>query len=276
MPKIDVNGVGIYYEASGLDDKVPFFLTGHGRKSWMWQTTCLSEYYKVVTHDRRGTGASDDPPGDWTIKDFSEDVIGLMDALSIEKAIVGGHSLGGAISCQLGLDHPERVLALVFSGQGLYFGPMQQQWIDDLASGKAEMGYQPKAFEWEERGPPTADPEIVKTRLGAYFASLRREEGSWRTSEQRKLNTLRMIKSLRNWDLRPRADELKRLGEKVPVLISRGEFESKWGTQAAWEWHKAIPNSRFVIVKGCYHGCPRDDPAQWNRNVLEFLRDNGL
>jgi pimeloyl-ACP methyl ester carboxylesterase len=61
MPKVEVNEVDIYYQESGLKDRTPFFLTGHGRKGWMFQDYYFSEHYRVVTHDRRGTGFSDDP-----------------------------------------------------------------------------------------------------------------------------------------------------------------------------------------------------------------------
>jgi pimeloyl-ACP methyl ester carboxylesterase len=233
-----LNGVDIYYDVSGLDDKIPIFFTGHGRKSWMWQITCFSEYYKVVTHDRRGTGFSDDPPGDWTVKDYVEDVRALMDHLGIEKAIVGGHSLGGAISCLFGLDYPERVLGLIFSGQVYYWNRFVNEWSDQRSRG-TRGSYQPRSFDWEEHGPPTANPEFTSSKLGSYFMKVMREAGSWRTPEQREKNGIRMSKSLRGWDMRPRAEELKALGESVPVLIMFGGFESQVGIPLAYEWHKA-------------------------------------
>ncbi len=276
MPKVDVHGIGIYYDINGLEDKTPMFFTGHGRKGWMWQITYFSEYYKVVTHDRRGTGFSDDPPGNWTIKDYVEDLRGLMDQLGIEKAIVGGHSLGGAISCLFGLDYPDRVLGLIFSGQVYYWDRFVNEWADRQIKEGAGITYQPRSFDWEEHGPPTANPVFTSSKLGSYFGKVMREAGSWRSPEQRRANAVNMVKSLKGWDMRPRAEELKALGEKVPVLIMFGGFESQCGIPLAYEWHKAIPNSEFIINQGCYHACPREDPELWNDRVMGFLKRNKL
>jgi len=71
-----------------------------------------------VTFDRRGTGRSASPPGEWTVADFARDLRGLMDALDIERAIVGGSSLGGIIAAQFALDYPERVHAIIVPKQG--------------------------------------------------------------------------------------------------------------------------------------------------------------
>ena len=276
MPKVDINGIGIYYEESGLPDKTPFFLVSHGRKSWMWQFFYFSEYYRVITPDRRGTGFSDDPEGEWTVKDYCDDLLGLMDHLGIEKAIVGGHSLGGAISCLFGLDHPDRVKALIFSGQVYYWDRFTNEWVDDMVAGKTTLEFQPKSFDWEERGPPTTNPDFVQSKIGSYYMQIMREAGAWRSPEQRRNNNNRMLKSLQYWDMRPRAKELKKLGEKVPVLIMYGGLESQSGLPVAYEWSKAIPNSEFIINQGCYHGCPREAPMIWNKRVHDFLKRHNV
>lgn len=278
MPKVNVNGVGIYYDESGLEDSTPFIWVGHGRKGWMWQNYYFSEYYRVITPDRRGTGFSDDPEGDWTVEDYCNDILGLMDHLGIEKTILGGSSLGGAISCLFGLMNPDRVHALIFNGQVYYWNEITNKWVDDMVAGKTTLRNQPKSFEWEndEDGPPTTSPEIAASRLGSYFGKISREAGSWRTPEQKKSNWNRMLLSLRDWDMRPRAEELKKLGEKVPVLVMFGGLESQSGITNAYEWHKAIPNSEFIINQGCHHACPREHPDLFNTRVHEFLKRHGL
>lgn len=276
MPKANLNGVNIYYEVSGTDDKIPFFFTGHGRKSWMWQVAYFSEYYKVITHDRRGTGNSDDPPGDWTVKDFSEDLLALMDHLGVEKAIVGGSSLGGAISVLFAVDHPDRVHAVISNGQVYYWERFINEWSDNNQKGLGKPGHQPRSFEWEEYGPPTTNPEFTNSKWGSCYMKIMREAGSWRTPEQKQRNRVRMSKSLYGWDMRPRADDLHALGLKVPVLIMFGGLESQVGIPLAYEWHKAIPNSEFIINQGCHHACPREDPELWNSRVHGFLKRHGL
>ena len=276
MPIASVNGVGLYYEESGLGDRTPFVFTGHGRKWWLWQWAYFSEHYRVLTHDRRGTGFSDDPPGDWSVKDFSEDLLGILDHIGVEKAIVAGHSLGAAVACVFGLDHPHRVHALILSGQVYYWDELDNEWVDEMLAGKADLRYQPRSFKWEERGPPTTHPELGSSTIGAYFLKVMSETGKVRSPEQRALNNDRMLRSLRGWDMRPRSDELTKLGARIPVLIMIGGFESQSAIPRAYEWHKAISGSEFVINQGCYHACPRENPGLWNERVKGFLERHGL
>src|SRR5436305_9757026 len=112
MPRIDAEGIELFYEAAG--EGAPLVLQAHHHIAWMvYQVPYFSQFYRVITFDRRGTGRSASPAGDWTIADFARDLKNLLDALEIERAIVGGASLGGVITCQFGLDYPHRALGLV-------------------------------------------------------------------------------------------------------------------------------------------------------------------
>jgi 3-oxoadipate enol-lactonase len=94
MPRIDASGVELFYESLG--EGTPLILHGHDHTPWMFfQAPIFSQTYRFITYDRRGTGRSGAPDGDWTIADFARDLRNLMDALGIERAIGGGSSLGG-------------------------------------------------------------------------------------------------------------------------------------------------------------------------------------
>jgi pimeloyl-ACP methyl ester carboxylesterase len=72
-----------------------------------------SEALRIVTPDLRGFGGSplgDDSP---SLDVVADDVIGLLDQLGIERAVIGGVSLGGYVTLNLLRRHPERVMALV-------------------------------------------------------------------------------------------------------------------------------------------------------------------
>ena len=71
----------------------------------------------AVLVDLNGHGASEGA-GHCSIADYALDLVALMDALEIEKAILMGHSMGGAIAQWQALQQPERVLALVLVGTG--------------------------------------------------------------------------------------------------------------------------------------------------------------
>ena len=58
--------------------------------------------------DSRGAGDSERPDGGYTIEQYSQDIVGLLDHLGLDQVAYVGHSMGGGIGFQLGLEHAER------------------------------------------------------------------------------------------------------------------------------------------------------------------------
>jgi pimeloyl-ACP methyl ester carboxylesterase len=72
---------------------------------------------RVLAVDLPGHGASP-LPGERSVPDYVRRLLGLLDALGIARAAVGGHSMGGAIALGLALEAPERVAGLLLVGTG--------------------------------------------------------------------------------------------------------------------------------------------------------------
>ena len=105
----------MYYEIHG--DGFPFILiTGlAGDVNW-WNLEDIKKYaehFKTIIFDNRGAGRTDKPNMSYTMDLFASDVLGLMDALNIEKAHILGSSLGGMITQEIAINHPERVEKLI-------------------------------------------------------------------------------------------------------------------------------------------------------------------
>lgn len=271
MPRIQANGIELFYEEAG--EGIPLVLQAHHHIPWMpFQIPYFSQFYRVITFDRRGTGRSASPPGEWTNADFAADLRGLLDALEIEKAIVGGASLGGVIACQFGLDYPDRALALIIGHTVPWFREDSQAWIDEqieiIESGGRPIVMQPKSFEWEESGPPTQRPGFEESELGRVVATLRASIGN--TPD----DAVRSLRAIRAWDVRPRAEELAKL--PMPVLVLVGGNESQKTVTMSYEWHKMIPGSEFYILPNTHHGAARENPLGWNRVVHGFLQRHGI
>lgn len=116
MPKASVNGIELYYEVQG--DGAPLVLiSGLGYPRWQWHRMVpyLEEHFQVITFDNRGVGQSDKPAGPYTASMLAKDVMGLLDTLGIDKAIVMGHSMGGFIAQAIALEYPERVSKLILA-----------------------------------------------------------------------------------------------------------------------------------------------------------------
>ncbi len=73
----------------------------------------LSPRFRALTIDLRGRGESDKPEEGYRMADHAADVIGLMDELGIENAILGGHSFGGLLTMYMAAHYPDRFTCLV-------------------------------------------------------------------------------------------------------------------------------------------------------------------
>lgn len=93
---------------------------GGNGPSWSAQSEALAARYSVHALDLRGHGASNFPPGRWTMGMFAADVAALIRSLGLGPCHVVGHSLGGMVALQLALDAPERVRSLAIVNSSAY------------------------------------------------------------------------------------------------------------------------------------------------------------
>src|SRR5271166_3740375 len=114
------NGVRLaFYDAGPRDDPTPFLLC-HGFPeiafTWRRQIKGLSEAgFRAIALDQRGYGASDRPPEveAYSIDRLAGDLVGLLDHLKIDKAIIVGHDWGGYVVWETALRYPDRVAGVV-------------------------------------------------------------------------------------------------------------------------------------------------------------------
>lgn len=124
MQRAAANGIEIGYHLAGDGDpNEPVLLimgyTMAGRV-WMHQWPTLAQHHKVAFFDNRGVGASDRPTGLYSMAQFRDDTIGLLDHLGWKSAHVVGVSMGGMIAQHVALKVPERVrtLSLIATSPG--------------------------------------------------------------------------------------------------------------------------------------------------------------
>jgi pimeloyl-ACP methyl ester carboxylesterase len=115
MPRIDLNGEPFYYASVG--EGLPFFFQ-HGMGADITQPLSIGGSLagcRMIAMDCRGHGqteASLDPTR-ISFPQFAADLVALLDALSIERAVVGGISMGAGVALALALAYPERVSKLI-------------------------------------------------------------------------------------------------------------------------------------------------------------------
>ena len=115
--EISVNGLSFHVEITGQGEPLVLIMgLGAPGDKWRPNVAAYSRSFQCVTIDNRGAGRSSKPevPA-YSTAEMAGDVLGIMDALGIEKAHVNGVSMGGAIAQILAADHPERVRSLIVS-----------------------------------------------------------------------------------------------------------------------------------------------------------------
>jgi len=113
------NGMCLRVAESGAPDANPIvMLHGWGASLYAFRhalSILPARGFRVIAVDMRGYGLSDHPrgAGAFTLDAYMSDLISLLDALALPKAVLAGHSMGGAIALHFALRHPDRVRALV-------------------------------------------------------------------------------------------------------------------------------------------------------------------
>jgi pimeloyl-ACP methyl ester carboxylesterase len=112
-----VHGTQLAFDDAGSGPAVIFIHAGIAdRRMWEHQFTALSATHRVIRYDWRGYGESADATGPAAHHD---DVLGLMDALAIDRAALVGCSFGGAYAVDAALSAPDRVTSLTLICAGL-------------------------------------------------------------------------------------------------------------------------------------------------------------
>jgi pimeloyl-ACP methyl ester carboxylesterase len=249
MPKINRDGVDIYYEIHGSGP--PLLLThGYSSTSAMWQgqVEALSKNHKLVLWDMRGHGRSayPDDPGSYSEALTVADMAALLDAVGAGSAIVGGLSLGGYMSLAFYRAHPERVRALLIIDTGPGFKK------DDARDA------------WNKRALDTGDRfereglDVLKS-ASPERSTVSHRDASGLAHAARGMLTQRDARVI---ELLPDI--------KVPALVVVGADDAPF--LAASDYMAAkIPGAKKVVVPAAGHAVNIDQPQAFIDAVLPFL-----
>ena len=116
---VDVNGVStrVLEAGSGPALVLSNGMTGH-LECYARTIRALASDFRVICHDSIGHGFTDKPNERYTLPLYSKQLLGLLNALGIERALLSGESLGAWMSAWFASEHPERVERLVLNTPG--------------------------------------------------------------------------------------------------------------------------------------------------------------
>jgi pimeloyl-ACP methyl ester carboxylesterase len=259
--KATINNIVLAYDDSG-SGPVVVLLHGFPLRRQMWQPqvpSLAAAGYRVITPDLRGFGESEAPDGPYSMPDYADDVIGLLDHLGIEEAVVGGMSMGGYVLFDLLLRFPQRVTAAAFlvtraAGDDYEGGAKRTK----LAHAARERGAQPvvETFSALLFAPdtPRLRPELVA-----------RVEGWMLDTDVRGLSGGLLA-------MRDRRDFSDILGSfALPALVVGAEQDRAIPLAHSQLLHDRLPNSHLCIVPGAGHLANMEAPEAFNACLLDFL-----
>lgn len=113
MPYLRSNGINIYYEIHGKGEPLLLIQGTFDSAAWALQVPALSQKYEVIIFDNRGTGRTDAPQPPYSIEDMTNDALGLLESLGIDRAHLLGYSIGGYVALEMGIRRPELVNGLI-------------------------------------------------------------------------------------------------------------------------------------------------------------------
>ncbi|WP_067478026.1 alpha/beta fold hydrolase [Actinomadura hibisca] len=257
MAILRANGRDLSYSDSGGDGPAIVLAHGYFLDGTMFQGQAdgLAPGHRVVTWDARGHGGTPDDGVPFTYWDSARDLLGLMDALDIATATVGGVSQGGFISLRAALLAPERIDRLVLfdteshpcdpgdkvAYQGLFDALAANGPVEELVTGLAAqlIGDHPAAADWVRKW--QAAPHLP---LGTPVACL-----------------------LERDDVTGQLAEIT-----CPALLVRGSEDRSIPAERMRALREGLPGATDVqIVEGAAHSPPITHPKEVNDLLARFL-----
>jgi len=260
--RIKANHIQINYELSGKKG-APVVVLSHSLACslvmWNPQMDDLSPHFQVLRYDMRGHGHSDVTPGPYTIELLAEDVIGLLDALGIDRVHFVGLSVGGMIGQSLALNHAKRLRSLALCDTAPAVPQEAQPIWQERIERTREKGMESQVNETMERwftpaflkqNPPMVGlirKQILATPVAGYLGC---------AEAIRKLNYLNRLSEM-----------------KLPTLIMVGEDDPGTPVSASQAIHERIPDSKLVILPSARHLSNVEQAEAFNAALLAFLKN---
>ena len=264
--KATVNNALLHYIDIGISTATPVvFIHGFPFSHRMWtfpggQTEALASTNRVIAYDVRGHGDSEVGDGQYTIELFVDDLIGLLDHLSIARTVAIGLSMGGYIALRAVERHPDRFRGLVLCDTKSE-GDSNDAKVKRAASIKAVKASGPRQFA-QNFVANVFTPDSFNTRPEAVKAIQSIIE---RTAPLSLCGTMLALAA--------RTDTTAALaGITVPTLIMVGEHDALTPPAASQAMREKIPQSELHIIPGAAHMSNIENTAEFNKHLSEFLQ----
>ena len=270
---IDVKGQLVHFRDEGpRDDPLPVVLV-HGTSAslhtWEGWVRALKSRRRVITFDLPGFGLTGPFAGQYTPDDYSGDayarfVLDLLDALKLQRVVIGGNSLGGEVAWRTAFLAPQRVAQLILvDASGPAFTPISIPLGFRIARipvlNRIGEYLLPRPLVAQGLADVYGDPLKVTPDLVDRYYELTLREGNRRALALRVQHLVAGAQSERIATL------------KLPTLILWGSLDKLIPPAIARKFQQQIAGSQLVMLEGLGHVPHEEDPARSVQPVLGFL-----
>jgi 3-oxoadipate enol-lactonase len=259
MKTVEVNGISVRYHIEGSG---PWVTLSHSLTCdlTMWDelAAVLAAHFTVLRYDTRGHGGTTAPDGAYSFEQLTNDLIGLLDALKVERTHYVGLSMGGMIGQHFALAAPQRLNKLVIANSTSRIPPEAGPLWDEriaLARDKGCVGVEEGTLaRWFTPDFRAARPDAME-RIGKLI----------RTTPA--AGYIGCASAIRSLDITAKIPAIT-----APTLVIAGADDP--GTPPAMSEIIAsnIPGARLEIIPSASHLSCIEQPDFFNRLVSDFLK----
>ncbi len=260
--KADINGHSLNYVVQGADNGLAVvFIHGFpfNHRMWQPQLQALPRLYRAIAYDVRGHGDSDVGNGQYTVELFVDDLLGLLDHLAVDRAVVCGLSMGGYIALRAVERHPERFQGLILCDtrseadtneakvkRSGTIAAVRSHGVAAFAGEFVKLVLAPRTLE--------ANPSVVQITREMITGN----------------DTLGVRGTL--LALAARTDTTPALPDmNLPALVLVGEHDTLTPPADAESLADALPDAELHVIPGAGHMSNLENPAAFNERLLAFL-----
>jgi pimeloyl-ACP methyl ester carboxylesterase len=269
--KVHVGDIDIGYKIFGNGNPIILIAGANGVRMDVWDPILLRELssdHTVIIFDNRGVGNTTAGVKTFSIKQFANDTIGLLDALNIKKPVdVLGWSMGSFIAQEIGILHPNKVNKLILYGSS--------------CTGKQSVPPGPKVTTFFTKNVT----RITSNGNARFLASASllfpktwiKENPNYlqylpKSKESASIQTiLGQIRAMSIWFYTESCDQLSRITK--PTLVIDGTSDIITPSANSLLIAEKIPGAWLVLIGGAGHGLMYQYPQKFSTIVETFLKD---
>lgn len=265
MQFVNINGHTIHYRylnnsplgRGGEIVRTFLFINSLGTDLRIWDDVVdiLKDHGDILLFDKRGHGLSDVVENTNELYDFADDVIALIQYLSIEKCIPIGLSVGGMIAQIIATRIPDTIEKLIFCDTGFKIGN-EQTWNDRIATVRGN-----------------GIGSISESVMQKWFSEKFRKENDVKVSGYKNMlertpvmGYIKTCEAIRDADLKDIAQEIK-----IPSLCVVGSEDKSTPPEIVKDLADVIEGAGFEVIEDSGHIPCVDNPGALSKLIIDFI-----